>query len=244
MGSVHEMKITRRALRSAPHAAGDGTIRKSIDVAGFAYSEGFPDSNAYSVARGPRKDLFIADSGANAIFRYNRRTGEMSVFATLPALENGPGPYPPFSDAVPTKIIAAEDFEIEQDDESDTKSREKDPAFYVGQLTGYPFTQGASRIWALYRDGSMKPVAEGMTTVVDIAIDPEEDALVVVSIGEWSNDFGFFLPGSGSIVSIDEDGVVTPVIDQLFAPTGVAFDDDGDLYTTSVATGEILKIER
>jgi hypothetical protein len=87
-----------------------------------------------------------------------------------------------------------------------------------GQLTGYPFTQGASRIWALYRDGSMKPVAEGMTTVVGIAIDPEEDALIVVSIGEWNNDFGFFLPGTGSIVSIDEEGVVTTVIDQLLRP--------------------------
>lgn len=244
MGSVHEMKIKKRTLRSAPHEATDGTIRQSIDVAGFALEQGFPDSNAYSVAIGPRRDLFIADSGANAIFRYNRRTQEMSVFATLPEIENTPGPYPLFSDAVPTKIIAADDFEFEQDDDSHHDSKNKEPAFYVGQLTGYPFTQGSSRIWALYRNGSMKPVVEGMTTVVDIAIDPEEDALVVVSIGEWRNDFGFFQPGTGSIVSIDEDGDVSTVIDQLFAPTAVAFDEDGNLYTSSVATGNILKLER
>ena len=168
----------------------------------------------------------------------------MSVFATLPEIENTPGPYPLFSDAVPTKIIAADDFEFEQDDDSHHHSKNKEPAFYVGQLTGYPFTQGSSRIWALYRNGSMKPVVEGMTTVVDIAIDPEEDALVVVSIGEWRNDFGFFQPGTGSIVSIDEDGDVSTVIDQLFAPTAVAFDEDGNLYTSSVATGNILKLER
>ena len=243
MGSVYELDISRRRRDSAPHTMGGPTnnfdsvaVRQSFEIATATLEAGYDDSNAYSIAK-VRGELYVIDAFANAVFKRKRGSGNFQLFATLPPVNLGSDQDPNEVDAVPTKIIDAGNFKINDE-------RGNRPILFVAQLTGYPFQPGAARIWSLDKHGEMEVFIEGLTNIVDIALDPENDALILVSIGEWSDDIGFFQPGTGRILSIDEDGEITTILADLFAPTAVALDTRGNLYTTSVATGEILMLER
>ena len=68
------MKIKKRTLRSAPHEATDGTIRQSIDVAGFALEQGLSRQQCLLGSnRTPPRSLYRRLRGKRD-FRYNRRT--------------------------------------------------------------------------------------------------------------------------------------------------------------------------
>ena len=227
MGSLHLLDVSGENLASIPHSPDDGTVLRSLDIAGFAlFEQGFEVSNLYSLANGPNGDLYIVDSGANSVFHYDISTRALTVLATFPEVENAPGVDPPVSDSVPTKIVYAGGNK-----------------FYVAELTGYPFTPGKSRLWQLDTFGNLTELLDGFSTVVDIAIAPDRSGLVVVSIGEWSDDFGNFLPETGTIQKVLPNGKVEPILEGLVLPTSIAFAKGGDLYISSVATGQILMLE-
>ena len=187
------------------------------------------DSNPNSVvAVGGRQ--VVVDAGANDVLQVSSK-GEISVLATFPNrlvdappfLGLPPGTQIPM-DAVPTSVV-----------------RGPDEAYYVSQLTGFPFPLGAANVYRLVPGQEPEVFASGFTNIIDIAFD--EGTLYVLEIfknGLLSGD------PTGALIRVDRDGTQHEVMSEgLFAPGGLAI-RNGVAYVSNCGVcaggGEVLRI--
>ncbi len=187
------------------------------------------DSNPYGVVALAHRRI-VADAGANALIE----SGSMDLlqpwrertFAVLPPTSVG-------TEAVPTTV-----------------TKGPDGHFYVGQLTGAPFFQGASTIWRVSWQGdSVTPYVTGLTAVVDMAFDLD-GTLYIVEIAS-----GFVPPpggtgdpgvGNGRLLRKPKNGALQVVLEGLVFPAGVAIGRDGAVYLSNFGIfpggGEVLRV--
>jgi hypothetical protein len=172
----------------------------------------------------------IADAGGNAVVR----TSHKGSFSTITALPPGSALAPPFlglppgtmlpTDAVPTSVV-----------------RGPDGAFYVSQLTGFPFEKGDANIWRVVPGSPPTVFASGLTNLTDLAFAPDGSLYAV----EIATD-GLLAGPIGSLVKVNPGaGPHETVAGGLFAPYGVALDGDSAYVTTCavcVDGGEVIKI--
>jgi hypothetical protein len=172
----------------------------------------------------------VADSGANAVVRASHK-GDFTTIAVLPP---GSALAPPFlglppgtqipTDAVPTSVV-----------------RGPDGAYYVSQLTGFPFEQGDANIWRVVPGQAPTVYASGLTNLTDLAF-ARDGSLYAVEIAST----GLLNGPVGALVRITPGASQhTTVAGDLFAPYGVALTDRAAYVTTcAVCTGggEVIKI--
>lgn len=182
------------------------------------------DSDPYGVALagGTR---YVADAGANDVLAVGPN-GAVSTVAVLPPTDPQPVPFPPGAipaESVPTSVVVG-----------------PDGALYVGELTGFPFGVGTSRVWRIVPGQAPTVYATGLTNVVDIAFagDGSLYALEITHHGLDSGDFTGGLmripPGGGTAqpVIVDNPALIGPggmVIDgnTIYATTGTVFPGGG-----------------
>ncbi|MCG3158151.1 MAG: Ycf48-like protein [bacterium] len=186
----------------------------------FALRNGAPSTNPYAMAFGPDKNLYIVDSGANGIVKLDRCTDNLSVFVGFDLISNPTTEGPPMIDPVPTGIVAAGN------------------KFYVGLFLGFPFLPDSSRIMEVELGGRITTLRNGLTSVVDLAIDPSDGNLVFVQYARWEFPF---VPNTGGVFKL-KAGKVDTIAYGLNFPTGLRFAPNGDLFVSSFADGQILKI--
>lgn len=146
--------------------------------------------------------VVLTDSGGNAVLRVRagKRIRTLAVFPDTTV--TGPqGPMP--MQAVPTSVV-----------------RGPDGAFYVSQLTGYPFPAGGSSIWRFARRQQPTVFATGLTNVTDLAW--HRGALYAVQLSDVGLAKETGLP-MGSLVRVNPGAAPTPVATGMPAPYGVAF---------------------
>ena len=103
------------------------------------------DSNPVGFVRQGSRYV-LADAGGNAVVEVTqRRSTEFSTVAALPPTSIG-------ADAVPTAVV-----------------RGPDGAYYISQLTGFPFQPGAANIWRVVPGAGPTVFASGLTNVTDLA---------------------------------------------------------------------------
>jgi hypothetical protein len=184
-----------------------------------------PDSNPYGLAVVPG-GVVATDAGGNDLLRVDRR-GRVSTLAVFPVRPTpGPGGAEIPMHFVPTTVV-----------------RGPDGAYYVGQLTGFPFPVGGAKVWRVVPGRAPTVYADGFTNIIDIAFD-RRGRLVVLQIsknGLLSGD------PTGALIRVGRDGTRTELASTgLFTPTSVAVGRDGSLYVanrgTQVGTGEVLRI--
>jgi len=118
-----------------------------------------------------------------------------------------------------------------------------DGNYYVGQLTGGPFTVGAANVYRVPQGGGVPVVAyTGFTNIIDIAFGPD-GALYVLEIAR--NAIPNFNPGR--LVRVGPGDTRTEIAaGMLTAPGGIAFGPDGAIYVTNRSTsstiGAVLRI--
>ena len=110
------------------------------------------DSNPVGLVR-DGEGYVVADAGANAVVRASHK----GTFTTITALPPGSALAPPFlglppgtqipTDAVPTSVV-----------------RGPDGAYYVSQLTGFPFEAGDANIWRVVPGGVGRCTPPGSRT--------------------------------------------------------------------------------
>jgi sugar lactone lactonase YvrE len=174
------------------------------------------DSNPVGVIR-QGGAYVVADAGGNAVVKASHK----SVFSTIT-------PLPPTgigADAVPTSVV-----------------RGPDGAFYISQLTGFPFQPGAANIWRVVPGSAPTVYASGLTNVTDLAF-ARDGSLYAVEIASQ----GLLNGPIGSLVKIAPGGGSTheTVAGGLFAPYGVALTKHAAYVTTGavlVGGGELVKI--
>jgi hypothetical protein len=189
------------------------------------------DTNATDVLV-DRGRFVISDAGGNSVL-VARPGGGLRALAVFPnrvvANPLGSGPPEVPMQAVPTAIVKG-----------------PDGAYYMSQLTGFPFPVGAANVYRIDpRTGAATVYAAGFTNIMDLAFG-DDGTLYVLEID--SN--GIILPPpNGAIHAIGPDGTRTTVVSPdgtLIEPGGIAVGEDGDLYVTnrsrSPDDGQVLRI--
>ncbi len=190
------------------------------------------DSNPYGLARVGNR-LLVTDAGGNELLIVNPATRGIRTVAKFPNAG---------AEAVPTTVAVG-----------------PDGYWYVGELKGFPFTPGASRIWRIApwaRDVTCDPAATasqachlfatGFTSIVSMAFGPDGSLYVIEMVK--NGVLGYFT-GTDTVGALWKlrRGVKTEILPGRFTlPGGVAVSRSGNIYVTnksvSVGTGELLRI--
>ena len=119
------------------------------------------DSNPIGLVR-QGEGYLVADAGGNAVVRASHK----GTFTTIAVLPPGSALAPPFlglppgtqipTDAVPTSVVQG-----------------PDGAYYISQLTGFPFEKGDANIWRVVPGENPTVYASGLTNLTDLAFAPD-----------------------------------------------------------------------
>ncbi|GAA2582867.1 hypothetical protein GCM10010435_70770 [Winogradskya consettensis] len=175
---------------------------------------------------------YVVDAGANTLLKASAR-GKVSTVAvfgkrTVPAPAGNPDlpegtPLP--MQSVPTSVVKG-----------------PDGAFYVSELTGFPFPAGGARIYRVVPGHAPVVYATGLTNVIDLAFGPKGSlyALEIARNGLLSGD------RTGALIQVDPQGEHRVVASEgLTAPGGIAIRGK-DAYVTNcgvcAGAGSVVKI--
>jgi hypothetical protein len=171
----------------------------------------------------------VADAGGNTLLRVNPggRVRVLSLFPNIPT----PSPFGTIPmNAVPTGVV-----------------RGPDGAYYMSQLTGFPFPLGGAKVFRVDpRTGAATTYATGLTNAMDLAFG-RDGTLYVLEI-----DHDSILGGArdGALLTVPRGGgaarrVALPA-GALIEPGGLAVGHRGELYVSNHArearVGEVLRI--
>jgi hypothetical protein len=190
------------------------------DIAGYEQANNpdgnVPDSNTYAILAGPGQRV-LTDAGGNDLLRVGAN-GSISTLAVFPAR---PGRS---TDSVPTSVAVG-----------------PDSAYYVGELSGVPFSVDNAHIYRVVPGQPVQTYGPTFSFIIDLAWGPDGHLYVL----QFASLAG--LTGPGILYRLESDGTKTPVVTDLIAPGGLAFGPDGALHISnkSVLTdvGEVLRIE-
>jgi hypothetical protein len=209
-----------------------------------------PDSNPFDVETTKTGKILVADAGGNDVLIVNKK-GKIDWIATLPdeivpsdnlkkliGCPNTPPELAEFCnlpEMMPAQAVAT------------SVAVGPDGAYYVGELKGFPFPLGKSRIWriepkALHEECGTSPkcsvVADGFTSIVDLTFGPD-GTLYVTEIDEASSgavELGIFfgIPGltQGGTVNACNSSTwtCTEKATGLNIPIAAAVTPDGTVY--------------
>jgi hypothetical protein len=173
-----------------------GTWRKIADLAGYEEAAnpdgGLPDSNPYGLRAGV-SSRYVTDAGGNTLLRVSD-WGKITTLAVFPSRAHGRS-----TDAVPTAVALG-----------------PDGAYYVGELTGAPFTVGAARVYRVVPGKDPEVFLEGFTAIIDLTFGPDCSLYVL----QHATEAG--LMGPGALFRIAPDGTRTLLASKgLLKPTAV-----------------------
>jgi hypothetical protein len=174
------------------------------------------DTNPVGMVR-DGEGYVLADAGGNAVVRASHK-GTFTTVTPLPPTAIG-------ADAVPTSVVQG-----------------PDGAYYISQLTGFPFQKGAANIWRVVPGQPATVWASGLTNVTDLAFAPD-GSLYAVEIA--SN--GLLTGPIGELAKVTPGGSShQTVIGGLFAPYGVAFGNGAAYVSTCTVCfggGQVIKLD-
>jgi hypothetical protein len=187
------------------------------------------DSNPVDVLADHGRFL-VADAGGNTILRVSAR-GAIRVLSLFPNVDT-PSPFGTIPmQAVPTGVVKG-----------------PDGAYYVSQLTGFPFPVGGARIFRVNPStGAYTTYATGFTNAIDLAFG-RDGTLYVLEI-----DSDSILGGStaGGLLAVRRGGgtprrIALPA-GTLVEPGGIAVGRHGELFVTNhsreAGAGQVLRID-
>jgi hypothetical protein len=174
-----------------------------------------------------KKGWEATDSGGNTLVSIKNGTMKtLAAFKNRMGTSPITGPNPVEFQAVPTDVVKG-----------------PDGAFYISQLTGFPFIEGAARIYRMVPGHRPKVWASGLTNVTSLAWDGNKLYAVQIS------DQGLAVGGpTGSLRRVfpDSSGKASKAIAiNLFAPYGVAIHRGAafvSIGTVAPTDGSVIKI--
>ncbi|MBP6785952.1 MAG: ScyD/ScyE family protein [Candidatus Promineofilum sp.] len=183
------------------------------------------DTNPFDVER-ISGGYLVADAGGNSLLQVTDG-GVISTVAVFPAtmveFPPGSGSMMPM-EAVPTSVIVG-----------------PDGAYYVSQLTGFPFPPGGASVWRVEPGGEPEVYAGGFTNILDTAFaaDGSLYVLEMFTHGMLSDD------PTGAITRIGANGSRTVVAREgLIVPTGLTIGPDHALYVSNFGAGPAGQVVR
>lgn len=179
------------------------------------------NSNPQSFVINRDGSMVVADGGANDVLHVSKN-GRVRLLSLLPPqCAELPEGFP--ADQAPPPGDCAEG-QVPAESVPTSVVKGPDGAYYVGELTGFPFAEGSARIWRITKSGKRKVVATGFTNVIDLAFD-RRGRLLVLEISHKG-----LLSGStqGALIRLSKGGKKTVLLSKgLVGPTGLAVTEDG-----------------
>ena len=190
-----------------------------------------PDSNANGVVA-TADGAAVADAGANSLLLVDG-AGSISVAAVFPVVMMAM-PADPTASPDP----AASPAMVPMDPTPTSVAVGPDGAFYVGQLTGFPFPPGGASVFRVVPGEEPTVYASGFTNIMDVAFGPD-GTLYVLEIahdGLLSADPAAG-PPQGGLWKVPAGGGTPELItaEGLVMPGGMAVAEDGTLFVSTCA---------
>ena len=183
-----------------------------------------PESDPYGLLR-RRGASIVTDAAANDLLKV-RDDGRISTLAVFPARRvEFRGQRVPMQ-AVPTAVV-----------------RGPDGAYYVGELTGFPFPRGGARVYRVVPGERPEVYARGFTNIIDIAFDGDGNLYVLeIAHNSLRADQPF-----GALLRVAPSGETTTVLDEgLFTPTSFVLEGRRKVLVTNCGVcaggGEVLEV--
>lgn len=222
-GSIMEFDLEDYDNMSGPLTPNEAV--SVLHVSEWVLANGFAESNPYSFVKSETGDYIISDAAANAIFRYDQENESFSVLATFSPAPN-PLPFgPPFIDAVPTKIM-----------------NHKDGGYLVSSLTGFPFIEGAAKIYHVTDDGTVTDYLTGLTLVTDMAIDPQDNRLIINEFARFGQ-MGFEF-ASAQLQKVHDDKSTETIAGGFGPSPGIGIAPNGNIYSSHLFLGHLQILNR
>jgi hypothetical protein len=208
------------------------------------------DSNAYGVAYLDGAETFVTDAAGNDLLLIGP-SGKVTTVARFPNHLVGTAHLPPFLQIPPDIQLPAEPVPT-------SVTVGPDGWLYVGELTGFPFTPGASRIWrvdprarnvtcsAASTSGPCTVYATGFTSIIDLDWGPDGALYVAEMVHNGVGNLFFGSPDVvGAIWRVQGGSRTQLAPGQLILVGGVAA-AKGALYATtfdvSPDSGQVVRI--
>jgi sugar lactone lactonase YvrE len=233
-------------VRIAPN----GNVEQIADIG--AYQVTHPDeddldqppnpseSNPNGLALLPGGNVLVADAAANDLLRVDVHGQITTVAHFKPEFVPWGLPFgPPIGTIVPAEAVPT------------AVAVGPDGAYYVSELTGFPFAKGAARIWRIEpgsveavcdpvaSSGGCSSVATGFSSVIDLTFGPD-GTMYVLELAKNGLAGALVLntefPPIGALWAV-KNGVRTLVSDSLVAPGGVTVDSSGTIFVTTLTFG-------
>jgi hypothetical protein len=173
---------------------------------------------------------YVTDAGGNDLLKVDHK-GRISVVAVFPPRPVDAPDLPPgfLMQAVPTSVVKG-----------------PDGAYYVGQLTGFPFPVGAANVWRVVPGHRPKVFAAGFTNIIDIAFDRHGRLYVLEIATNGLLSAGENELPQGRLVRVNRDGSrETLASEGLNAPGGFVL-GHGAAYITNNSilsdAGQVVKV--
>jgi sugar lactone lactonase YvrE len=236
----------------------DGTLESVADLAQYETDvnpdadqpgNAEPDSNANGVALTDDGGALVADAGANALLHV-AADGTISTAAVFPVqmipvtpelagMLAGPPPSmePGASPAAAEGSPPAMPSDIPMDPVPTSVAIGPDGAYYVGQLTGFPFPPGGASVFRVAPGEEPTTYASGFTNIIDVAFGPDETLYVLEIAHDGLLSAAPGTPPAGGLWKVPPGGGTPELIpvEGLVMPGGMAVADDGTIYITTCA---------
>jgi sugar lactone lactonase YvrE len=218
-----------------------GKVRRVADFAQFE-ADNNPDGGAgakpgLEIDSNPNGLLarhgarLVTDAGGNDLLKVDAK-GRVRVLAVFPPrLVPAPPGIPDLPPEIPMQAVPT------------SVTVGPDGAYYVGQLTGFPFPVGGARVFRVVPGKRPQVFARGFTNIIDIAFDRRGrlHVLEIAANGILAGDF------AGRLVRVNRDGSRTVLASEgLFAPGGFVIAKDGSIYVTNngilAGAGQVVRI--
>jgi sugar lactone lactonase YvrE len=198
------------------------------------------ESNPNGLALLPGGNVLVADAAANDLLRVDVHGQITTVAHFKPEFVTWALPFgPPIGTTVPAEAVPT------------AVAVGPDGAYYVSELTGFPFTKGAARIWRIAPgsveavcdpvapSGGCSSVATGFSSVISLTFGPD-GTMYVLELAKEGLAGALVLrtefPPTGALWAV-KNGVRTLISDELTAPGGVAVDPSGRIFVTTLTFG-------
>jgi hypothetical protein len=221
-GSILTFDISNWNSGMAPLTAADAL--NALHISTWALSNGFTDSNPFSVAWDTSGMMFISDAGANAVLKCDL-LNNITVFDTFPQIQNVWTAFPPYIDYVPTKIIS-----------------NQSGGFYLCNLTGFPFIGGISQVLSIDSAGMTSVAVTGISQAVDMQMDSSNGDLYILRFGVFDSTAAP-IPLSAMITRMNSNQIMDTVLMNFGPSAGMALDSGLSFYVTDLLAGSVLHIE-
>ena len=200
-------------------------------------------SNPYAVLAHD-DGVYVIDAGANDLLRVSD-DGTVSTYAVFSPQEGTVEDVPPF---IPLPPDLPPDFTFPIQSVPTSITVGTDGAFYVGELTGFPFPVDRARVWRVMDEngdgdaldeGETTVFATGFTNIIDVDVAPDGTLYVL----EFARQGLLAAEGSGgddeaavtgALVRVNADGSNTEVASTgLILPGGLEINADGDIFVSN-----------